>query len=145
MKKLISLLKKKWLWSLILLCASLSIYPLFVLSYTWFHVANSDLEGGRHGKLDAYRHSLASAVVTYTIGGWAVELVNSVFEEGGLESNAMDKHNNRVGIQVGNTAESFADIEPAIRQVVMEGQESATQRDQITWLSREKWKSAKFW
>ena len=29
------------------------IYPLFVFGYTWTHVFGSELEGGRHGPLDA--------------------------------------------------------------------------------------------
>jgi hypothetical protein len=45
----------------------MSLYPAFILGYTWFHVANAPFLGGRNGPLDAYRHTLASALVAYTL------------------------------------------------------------------------------
>ena len=74
------------------------IYPAAVIAFTWSHVLKSDFDGGRNGKLDAYRHSLASAMVGYTLGEWAVNLTAWVFESSGKESNAMDTHNNHLGI-----------------------------------------------
>src|SRR5688572_11426083 len=85
----------------------LSLYPLFVLTYTWSCVFRSDLEGGRHGPLDAYRHALASAVVSYTFGERSVGLVTSLMESKGKNSNKMDSHNNRIGAHIGANSRSF--------------------------------------
>lgn len=67
----------------------LSIYPLCVLFYTWTHVFRSDLEGGRHGPLDAYPHALASAIVSYTLDERAVYLMTGLMESDGKDSNKM--------------------------------------------------------
>lgn len=40
---------------IISLAVVLSVYPIFVISYTWFHVLSSELEGGRHGPLEVCR------------------------------------------------------------------------------------------
>src|ERR1043165_5662459 len=89
--------KRKILPRLGALTLLLSIYPCFVLIYTWSCVFQSNLEGGRHGPLDAYRHTLASAVVSHTLGEWAVSLMTNLMESGGKDSNNMDSHNNRIG------------------------------------------------
>jgi hypothetical protein len=134
------LLKRSLIFALIL-----SVYPACVIAFTWCHVLKSDFEGGRNGKLDAYRHSLASATVSYTLGEWAVNLTTWIFESSGKESNQMDTHNNRIGARIGAEANSFSDIEPAVRQAVQQGHVSATDSDQITWLSPSKWRDAKLW
>ena len=71
---------RHWLRRLALLALVLATYPTFVLTYTWSHVLQSPLPGGRHGPLDAYRHTLASAVVAYTFDARAIDLVNGVME-----------------------------------------------------------------
>jgi hypothetical protein len=120
-------------------------YPLFVVGFTWSHVLRSDFEGGRNGKLDAYRDALASATVSYTLGVWAVEVTTLVFESGGKESNEMDVHNNRIGALIGAKAGSFSGIEPAVRDAVAGGCVSAEETGQITWLPASKWRDGKFW
>lgn len=121
------------------------LYPAWVFGYTWSHVLNSDLEGGRHGPLDAYRHALASAVVSHTLGEWAVTLVTRLFESRGKDSNIMDAHNNRIGARIGATAPSFAEIEPAVQMAVRQGKEGAVEGGQITWLERRKWRTGAMW
>jgi len=140
MKTRRTLLKK-----LVLAVLILSIYPLFVLVYTWGHVLSSDLEGGRHGPLDGYRHALASAVVSYTLGDWAVELVTSLMEAKSKNSNKMDSHNNRVGIKIGLNARSFTDLEPAVHERALNGAENSNDPNQITWLPKKSWREAKLW
>ncbi len=61
----------------------LCIYPAGVIVFTWSYVLKSDFEGGRNGKLDAYRHSLASATVAYTLGEWAVDLRHGYLNRAG--------------------------------------------------------------
>ena len=120
-------------------------YPVCVIAYIWCCVLRSDFEGGRHGQLDAYRHALASATVSYTLGEWAVSLTTLVFESGGKDSNKMDIHNNRIGAKIGARADSFRDIETAVRQSVLGGEVGATEPDQVTWLPRVKWRGSKLW
>ncbi len=123
----------------------LAAYPLWVVVFTWSHVLRSDFEGGRNGKLDAYRHALASATVSYTLGVWAVEVTTWVFESGGKDSNEMDVHNNRIGALIGSKAGSFSEIEPAVRDAVAGGCVSAEDAGQITWLPASKWRDRKLW
>lgn len=137
-------IKKRIYW-IGLLGILLSLYPLFVMSYTWSYVFRSNLEGGRHGPLDAYRHTLASAVVAYTLDKRAVYLVNRLFEGGGKSSNDMDVHNNCIGAEIGSTVESFSDIEPAVLFQVRNGARKSKRSDQITWMSKDKWRNARMW
>jgi len=123
----------------------LSIYPVCVIAFTWSHVLRSDLKGGRHGQLDAYRHALASATVSYTLGEWAVNVTTWIFESGEKDSNKMDIHNNHLGARLGVKAESFSDIEPAVRSSVLNGTVSSVDSDQITWLPSSRWRDGKLW
>ena len=123
----------------------LSAYPGFVLAYTWNHVLRSDLPGGRHGPLDAYRHTLASAVVAYALGPRTVEWVTTVMERGRKASNAMDRHNNRIGAAIGSRAASFSEIEPAVRAQVVQGTVEASSPGQTTWLPPELWRRTRLW
>ena len=83
-----------------------------MIVFTWSHVLRSDLKGGRHGQLDAYRHALASATVSYTVGEWAVSLTTWVFESGGKDSNKMDIHNNRIGAKIGSAPNRSVILSP---------------------------------
>ena len=137
--------KRKILRRLGALALLLSIYPLFVLIYTWSCVFRSNLEGGRHGPLDAYRHALASAVVSYTLDEWAVDLMTGLLESKGKNSNKMDSHNNRIGAQIGAQSKSFGELEPAVRRYVLDGAVNSTDTNQITWLPKEKWRDGRLW
>ena len=137
--------RRKLLLRLTAAAVVLSIYPLFVLLYTWTCVYRSDLEGGRNGPLDAYRHTLASAVVSYTLDERAVNLVTRLMESKGKNSNTMDRHNNRIGAQIGATSKSFKDLEPTVLQSVQNGTVNSTNTDQITWLPKEKWRKQRLW
>lgn len=123
----------------------LGVYPVCILVFTWSHVLKSDFEGGRHGKLDAYRHALASAAVSYTSGEWAVDFTTWIFESNEKDSNTMDTHNNRIGANLGSEAVSFRNIEPAVRHAVLNGKVSAVDPKQITWLPPTKWSDGKLW
>ena len=137
--------KKRWLLRLVVLAVILLVYPALVLGYTWTCVLRSDLEGGRHGPLDAYRHALASAVVSHTLGEWAVNLVTTAFESSGKESNRMDRKNNSIGATIGRSSESFAEIERRVREQVISGAELSEVDGQITWLPKERWRDSKLW
>jgi hypothetical protein len=123
----------------------LSAYPAFVLGYTWSQVARATLPGGRHGPLDAYRHTLASAVVAFTLSPRAVDWITSAMESNSRRSSAMDRHNNRIGAMVGSEARSFADLEPSVRALVQQGTVGATYPTQITWLPPADWRAGWLW
>jgi hypothetical protein len=137
--------RKKILLRLAALVLFLSIYPLCVLIYTWSCVFRSDLEGGRNGPLDAYRHALASAVVSYTLDKRAVDLITRVMESRGKISNKMDIHNNRIGSQIGASSNSFGELEPAVRKSVLNGAANSPDTNQITWLPKERWRNGRIW
>ena len=137
--------KRKALLKLSALALLISIYPLCVLFYTWGCVFRSDLEGGRHGPLDAYRHALASAVVSYTLGEQAVDVITAVMESRGKDSNKMDRRNNRIGARIGVVSKSFHDLEPSVRQSVLNGAVNSIDTNQITWLPKDKWRSGRIW
>jgi len=136
---------RKLLWRLFTLTALLGAYPFCVLAFTWSHVLRSDLKGGRHGQLDAYRHALASATVSYTLGEWAVNLTTSAFEWDDKDSNKMDRHNNKIGAKIGSRVESFREIEPTVLRSVMNGAVDAADSNQITWLPSSKWREGRLW
>lgn len=138
-------MKRKLLRQACAFALLLSVYPIGVMVFTWSRVLRSDLKGGRHGPLDAYRHALASATVSYTLGEWAVSLTTWIFESSQKDSNKMDIHNNRIGAKIGSNCKSFGDLEPAVRQAVGDGETAAIDPAKITWLSPSNWRDGKLW
>ena len=118
-------------------------YPAFVLGATYQQFFRADLPGGRNGPADAYRHSLASAIVAYTLSPRCVEWVTDVMERGGdgNASRAMDAHNNHIGARIGATAPSWNEMQEAVRNAVRDGAVDATDPDRITWLPASRWQN----
>lgn len=137
--------RRRWIRPVALALGALALYPAFVLGYTWAHVLRAELPGGRNGPLDAYRHTLASAVVAYSVGPRPVEWVTAVMERGAKPANRMDRHNNRIGAAIGRACSSFSDIEPAVRASVRHGAVNAGDTQQVTWLPRELWRARRMW
>lgn len=137
--------KRKILLGIGVFIIVLGVYPAFVLGYTWSCVVGAGFKGGGNGPLDAYRHALASSVVSYTIGGGAVDIVTRLLEAEGEDANKMDRHNNQIGAKIGAESESFFDLEPSVREAVLDGAVNSTDLDQITWLREDKWRNRRFW
>ena len=119
----------------------LGAYPGFVITATYAKFFAADLPGGRNGPADAYRHSLASAIVAYTLSPHCVDWVTAVMERGG-EGNAaraMDAHNNRLGARIGATAARWDAMQRAVLAAVEHGAAEARSPDQITWLAPGAW------
>jgi len=131
----------KWLMVFILIA---SIYPLFVVGYTWSYVFRSDLQGGKNGPLDAYRHTLASAVVSYTAGETAVRFFTELVESKHSDSGIMDRHNNMIGAGIGSACSAFRDIEPAVKNAVRKGSVNAAEPEDITWMPETEWYKGRF-
>lgn len=142
MLKIIAYLRnKKLLWVLTIS----AIYPAIVLSFVWYHCFVSDFQGGKNGQLDAYRHTLASAVVAYTLSPKAVSLVTLIIEIGDDPDNLMDRHNNAIGALIGIGATSLSQINETVIQHVKNGTENAADSNQITWLAKPFWERSLFW
>jgi len=131
---------RHWRW-LIVVAVLLAIYPAVVFGVVYSHTLGSRLPGGRNGPADAYRHSLASAVVAYTLSPRCVELVTHVMESDGQvsQARAMDAHNNRIGAHTGATALSWTAMQTAVRDAVESGAIDAPSAQQITWLAPDAW------
>ncbi|WP_354504871.1 hypothetical protein [Lysobacter sp. OAE881] len=119
----------------------LGAYPAFVMVATYSQFFAAGLPGGRNGPADAYRHSLASAIVAYTSSPRCVDLVTAVMEHGGQgnAARAMDAHNNRLGARIGAAADSWTAMQQAVLAAVNEGAIDARSPDQITWLAPDAW------
>ena len=140
----ISLFKapKKYLFFAVLLPFS---YCAFVLCYVWWQCYISALQGGRNGQLDAYRHTLASAVVAYSSSPKVVGLVTTVMESKNKPPNLMDQHNNAIGAIIGKNAATFYEIKPAVMMLIMQGAVNTKKTTQITWLPRQYWRESLLW
>ena len=119
----------------------LGAYPAFVLGTVYAHWFQARLPGGRNGPSDAYRHTLASATVAYTLSPRIVALVTRVMERDGRGSDMrwMDAHNNRIGARIGTEATSWGEMQARVRAAVAAGAIGAIDENQITWLPRERW------
>lgn len=123
----------------------LGSYPVLVLGYVWIKVAQSDLPGGRNGPLDAYRHTLASALVSYTLDEKVVGWVSDVMEDEDIITQRMDRHNNRIGAMMGSKAKRLSEIEPAVAKKVSKGAVFTRDPDQCIWLPKAIWGDSKMW
>ncbi|MDX1679384.1 MAG: hypothetical protein R3242_01525 [Akkermansiaceae bacterium] len=123
----------------------LGSYPCLVLGYVWFKVAQSDLPGGRNGPLDAYRHTLASAVVAHTLNEDVVKWVTEIMEDDQFPTQRMDIHNNRIGAQIGARTKRFRDLEPAVAKSVANGRIMANDPEQSTWMPEFIWGDSRMW
>ncbi len=131
---------RRWRW-LMVVAVVLAAYPAVVFGVVYSHTLGSGLPGGRNGPADAYRHSLASAVVAYTLSPRCVALVTHLMERDGQggQGRAMDAHNNRIGARIGATTLSWTAMQTAVRDAVESGAIDAPSADQITWLAPDAW------
>jgi uncharacterized protein DUF6973 len=133
---------RKRLWRRLFVAAALlGAYPAFVLGATYSQWFKADLPGGRNGPADAYRHTLASAIVAYTLSPRCVDWVTVVMEHDGRghPARAMDAHNNRLGARIGATAASWNAMQQAVLAAVKKGAIDTRSPGQITWLAPSAW------
>ena len=134
--------RRRWLKRAAGVFALAAAYPAFVLGTVFATVIPSDFPGGRNGPKDAYRHTLASATVAYTGSPRWVEWTTRIMEhgDGGDASNAMDRHNNRIGERIGADATSWTQMRANVRAAVQAGGIDVDDDNRITWLPPEKWR-----
>ncbi len=133
--------KKCWLWLLGLPV----LYTSFVLGFVWWHCHKSGLEGGKYGPLDAYRHTLASALVAYTTTPRLVSATTKIMEYKNRPIDLMDQHNNAIGAEIGVNAESLFDLDAAVKNQVAHGTIDASSAQQTTWLPPQYWLESLLW
>lgn len=121
------------------------LYVVLVLGYVWWHCYQSPLKAGANGPLDAYRHTFASAVVAYTTSPKVVQLVSKVMERKNRPANLMDKHNNAIGMRIGQQVKSLDEIHARVLVKVESGTVNAADIDQTTWLPPQYWGRAFLW
>jgi len=120
-------------------------YMVLVLGYVWWHCYKSPFQDGSNGKLDAYRHTFASAVVTYTTSPKVVRLVTVLMERKNRAANLMDQHNNAIGIHIGAHVKTLDEIDPLVVAQIENGTVNATDKMQTTWLPPQYWSHGFFW
>ncbi len=125
----------------VLAAALLGAYPVFVMVAVYAQFFAVGLPGGRNGPADSYRHTLASAIVAYTLSPRCVDWVTQVMERGGQgnAARAMDAHNNRIGARIGATAGSWNSMQQAVLAAIKSGAIDARSAEQITWLAPPAW------
>jgi hypothetical protein len=128
---------RRWFFAVALLGA----YPAFVMVAVYAQFFAAGLPGGRNGPADAYRHTLASAIVAYTLSPRCVNWVTQVMERDGQgnASRAMDAHNNRIGARIGATAGSWNSMQQAVLAAIRNGAIDARSAEQITWRAPQAW------
>jgi hypothetical protein len=133
---------RRWRW-VIVAAIALGLYPAFVLGTVYATTLRSDLPGGRHGPKDAYRHSLASAIVAYSGSLAWVDWATQVMENGGKgdAARAMDAHNNWLGARIGAQADSWNEMQTAVLAAVKAGDMNVEDQNRITWLPPERWQN----
>ena len=137
----LKLAKKWWQWPLGLT----GLYVAFVLGFVWWHCHKSGLEGGKYGPLDAYRHTLASAVVAYTTTPKLVVAVTNLMEFKNRPIDLMDQHNNAIGARIGMQVDSLFKLDAAVKAQVSRGTINATDANQTTWLPQQEWLESLLW
>ena len=133
--------RRRWRLRALAALALLAAYPAFVLGAVYAQWFGAGLPGGRNGPADAYRHSLASAIVAYTLSPRCVDWVTALMERGGEgnPSRAMDAHNNRIGARLGAAAPTWTAMQREVRAAVDHGAIDARSPDQITWRAPVAW------
>lgn len=132
-------------WRPVLLALALpAVYPLALLAYVYGVTLTSGLPGGRHGPQDAYRHTLASAVLAWSLSPRAVAVVTRVMEADDDPGSRMDRHNNAIGASIGASARSFRELRPQVLARVQAGRVNASDPDQVTWLPPPLWTDLPF-
>ncbi|MBS9779197.1 MAG: hypothetical protein KGV51_01085 [Moraxellaceae bacterium] len=136
-----------WLLLILLPC----VYSASLLFFVYTNVWNSGLKGGSNGYADAYRHSLASALVAHTLSPKAVIFVTEIMENQGADdaSHIMDRHNNRLGAKIGASIPlswgSVEQVNQVIRNKVDNGKINTTDPNQIRIMPKNYWRDNRYY
>ena len=118
-----------------------SLFSIWLLASTYSIVLRSGLPGGSDGPMDAYRHTLASAQLSYFLGPGTVKVFTVLTERhpDRKRDDAMDTHNNLLGAAIGAQARSLREVRSEVLHRVMSGSVDQTDPGQVTWLPRYYW------
>jgi hypothetical protein len=118
-----------------------------VVSFAWalllspFYAAAmlTRLPGMRGGPQDAFRHTLASAFLSRYVSPAAVDWVTDATESGRTRNSRMDRHNNRIGRELGRGGASGAALYRLVREQVAAGRVDSDDPAVTTWLPEKSW------
>ena len=125
-----------------LLCAALMLaFAVWLLGSTYSIVLRSGLPGGSDGPMDAYRHTLASAQLSYVLGPGVVTVFTTLTERHPERNrdDAMDTHNNLLGAAIGAQAGSLREVRAEVLHRVRAGGVDRADPGQVTWLPSRYW------
>ncbi len=113
------------------------LLPLLQLLFFYLIAMETGLPGRRGGPQDAFRHTYASAIVAKYLSPKVVELVTNLSERNANSPHdAMDIHNNTIGIQIGLTSKN---IYEAVKARVDNGGVNSKEKNRTTWLLEDMW------
>ncbi len=133
----------RFVWRGVLALAAVAL----ALSFAWavllspFYAAAlvTGLPGMRGGPQDAFRHTLASAFVSRFVSPAAVDWVTDATESGRTRNSRMDRHNNRIGRELGRGGGSPAELYGRVRAQVAAGRVDSDDPAVTTWLPEKNW------
>ena len=95
------------------------------------------LPGRKGGPQDAFRHAYASAVVARYISPDAVLYINEKWEnDKNSPHDKMDRHNNRVGMNIGESGFSIAE---SVNYLILQSNTQKYSDDDLYWLDESEW------
>ncbi|MDX6770356.1 MAG: hypothetical protein SF051_12550 [Elusimicrobiota bacterium] len=119
--------------------AGISFGWLLLLSPFYLTAMRTGLPGMRGGPQDAFRHTLASAFVARFVSPRAVDAVTDATESGRTRNSRMDRHNNRIGRDIGARGGSAAEVYRRVREQVAAGRVDSEDPAVTTWLPEKHW------
>lgn len=107
----------------------------------------SQLPGRECGPADAYRHLIWAAELTRLYGEDAARAMLDAKERYGrvtdqpADEEAMDRHNNEIGIKLGKDAKTFDDVVKGAQRTIEDSRDGDHPNGNgATWLPRDQWK-----
>lgn len=121
--------------------AGLLIAFFWTLLLSPFYVAafRTGLPGMRGGPQDAFRHTLASAFAARYVSPGFVDWVTAATELGDSAHARMDRHNNRIGRDIGAAGGSPRELHRRVLERVAAGREDSGDPGVTTWLPERRW------
>lgn len=122
-----------------LTAAGLACGWFLLLSPFYLAAMGTGLPGMRGGPQDAFRHTLASAFVSRYLSPRVVDAVTDATESGRTRNSRMDRHNNRIGRDLGRLGGSPVELYRRVRAQVAAGRADSDDPAVTTWLPEKNW------